>query len=117
IRGVIEGQLANGVERRLEAQVVAGDGDGQNLTGILETDGIGTISRDLSSPGESRLEAIHRGITAIRLGLFGEPDAIGIHPTDYEQVIFEKGADGHYLLGPASRSEERRVGKEWRRWA
>ena len=109
IRGVIEGQLANGVERRLEAQVVAGDGDGQNLTGILETDGIGSIVRDVSSPGESRLEAIHRGITAIRLGLFGEPDAIGIHPTDYEQVIFEKGTDGHYLLGPASQQTSRTV--------
>jgi len=109
IRGVIEGQLAYGVEARLETQIVSGDGQGENLQGILETDGIGSIVRNVSSPVESRLEAIHRGITAVRLGLFMEPDAIGIHPSDYEACVFEKGSDGQYLLGPASQQTSRTI--------
>lgn len=109
IRGVIEGQLAYGVEARLETQIVSGDGSSENLEGILETDGIGSIVRNVSSPVESRLEAIHRGITAVRLGLFMEPDAIGIHPSDYEACVFEKGSDGQYLLGPASQQTSRTI--------
>lgn len=108
IRGIIEGQLAYGVEARLESQIVSGDGTGQNLTGILNTTGIGSIARG-TSPEEKRLEAIHRGITTVRLGLFMEPDAIGIHPSDYEETVFEKDDNGQYLLGPASQQTSRTI--------
>lgn len=108
IRGLLEGRLESGVDRRLETQIVSGDGIAPNLTGILNTTGIGSIARNVAG-SEPRLEAIHRGITTVRLALFDEPDAIGLHPTDYEETVFEKGSDGHWLLGPASQQTSRTI--------
>lgn len=106
VRGLLEGRLRSGVERRFETQIVSGDGAGENLRGILNTTGIGTVAKGGTEP---RHEAIHRAITTIRLALFGEPDAIGLHPTDYEEVVLEKDANGNYLLGPASQQTSRTV--------
>ncbi|MGH7540866.1 MAG: phage major capsid protein [Gemmatimonadota bacterium] len=106
VQSLLEGRLQNGVERRLESQMLAGDGVGVNLRGILNTTGIGTVARNTAG-GEPRVEAIHRAITAIRLALFGEPDGVLIHPTDYEETVFEKGTDGQYLLGPVAQQSSR----------
>jgi HK97 family phage major capsid protein len=108
IRGLLEGRVRYGLENRLETQVVAGDGTGENLTGILNTTGIGSIARNVAG-SERRVEAIHRGITVVRLALFMEPDAVGLNPADYEEVVFEKDDNGAYLLGPASQQTSRTV--------
>lgn len=106
VRALLEGRLRSGVERRFETQIVSGDGAGDNLRGILQTSGRGSVTKGGTEP---RLEAIHRGITTVRLALFAEPDAVGLHPTDYEEVVFEKGTDGQYLLGPASQQSSRTI--------
>lgn len=98
-RTLLEGRLMNSVERRFEGQIVSGDGTGDNLTGILNTSGLGAVARDTAG-GEKRLEAIHRGMTAVRISLEDEPTAVGIHPTTYEQTVFEKDTTGNYLLAP-----------------
>lgn len=93
------GQLLSvGVELSLENEVVAGDGTGQHLTGILHTSGINSVSRDVTG-AERRVETLHRAITQERLTLFGEPDGMVLNPTDYEQTIFEKtdSGDGGYV--------------------
>jgi hypothetical protein len=77
--------------------LISGRGTGSNLEGILNTTGIGAINRN-GTTSERKLEAIHRGITWIRLHGFVEPDGIGFHPQDYEDVIFEKDGNQNYLL-------------------
>jgi HK97 family phage major capsid protein len=104
-RALLEGRLQNGVERRLESQLVSGDGSGENLRGVLNTSGIASVARGT----DPRIEAIHKGITQVRLNGFVEPDALLLHPSDYEEAIFEKDANGAYLLGPASQQESRTV--------
>lgn len=100
IQALLEGRLQNGVQRRFETQVVNGGGTGQDLTGILQDSNTPSITRDTTN--ESRLDFIHRQITAVRLSLFDEPDAIGLHPTDYHEVVIEKADDsGVYQLGGA----------------
>src|SRR6185369_1368008 len=109
VQALLEGRLQMGVELRFESQRVSGHGVGQNLTGILNTDGIGHVNRD-GTNDERLLEVIHRSITAVRLAFFGEPDAIGVHPSSYEQVVFEKDSNtGQYLLGPASQATSRTI--------
>jgi hypothetical protein len=109
LQSLLEGRLQSGVERRLESQIVSGNGAGENLRGILETANIGYVDRDTTN-SERLLEAIHRGITAVRLSLFDEPDAIGLHPSSYEDIVFEKDTNtGQYLLGPASQATSRTV--------
>ncbi|HVS85652.1 MAG TPA: phage major capsid protein [Gaiellaceae bacterium] len=97
LQGLIAGRLSYGVEARLDTQIVQGDGTGSNLTGILNTDNIGSINRN-GTASERKIEAIHRGITWIRLHGFVEPDGLGIHPQDYEDVLFEKDDNNNYLL-------------------
>jgi HK97 family phage major capsid protein len=97
LQALVEGRLEYGVESRLDLQIVQGDGTGQNLTGILSTSGIGSINRN-GTASERKLEAIHRGITWLRLHGYVEPDGIGFHPQDYEDVLFEKDDNGNYLL-------------------
>lgn len=108
LQALLEGRLETGVQLRFESQIVSGNGLGQNLEGILNTDGIGYVERNTTG-NERVLEVIHRGITKVRLNLFAEPDAIGIHPSDYELAVFEKGSDGQYLLGPASQATARTI--------
>jgi HK97 family phage major capsid protein len=95
--------LSVGVELALEDEVVSGDGTGQHLTGILETDGINSVFRDVTTP-ERRVETLHRAITRERLTLFGEPDGMVLHPTDYEETIFEKTSStgGYVWIGALS---------------
>lgn len=108
IQALLEGRLQNGVSRRFESQVVSGDGTGQNLTGILETSGVPSIERNLTT--ESRLDFLHRAITAVRLSLFDEPDAIGLHPSDYHDCVIEKASTaGTYQLGGAGNQEVRSI--------
>lgn len=91
---IVENQLGEDVMLRLESQILSGDGSGDNLTGILNS-GIESVTRDTTN--ERRVEAIHRAITVVRLA-FREPDAILLHPNDFQDTLFEKaegtGIDG-----------------------
>lgn len=108
VQALLEGRLQNGVQRRFESQVVSGDGTGQNLLGILENTDVPSITRDTTN--ESRLDFLHRAITAVRLTLFDEPDAIGLHPSDYHDCVTEKASTaGTYQLGGAGLQDVRSI--------
>lgn len=98
LQALLERLLTFGVDLALENEIVGGDGTGQHLVGILETDGINYVDRDTTN-AERRVETLHRAITRERLTLFGEPDAMVMHPNDYEQTLFEKtdAGDGGYV--------------------
>lgn len=103
IRTIVENELALGALDRLDTQLASGDGAGQNLTGIYNASGIGTQALG----GLSRSEALHKAITKIRIaaGVLSEPDAIGIHPSDFEDLILEQDANGQYIFGPPNSGE------------
>ena len=94
---VIGSELVNGIIHEENAQLLSGDGAGDNLEGILQTSGIGSISLN---PGELEAEALHRGMTRVRTVGFREPDGVILHPNDLEAVMFAKAVDaGLYLAG------------------
>lgn len=86
---IVENQLQEDVMLRLEQQLLTGDGSGSNLTGILHTSGINSVFRDVTTP-ERRVATLHRGITAIRVAAFREPDAILLHPNDYQDMLLQE---------------------------
>lgn len=99
LQSLLENRLLRGVRLRLEAQVLSGDGTGENLTGILSTSGIGSQALGALS----HFDAVHKAITNVRINyLADDPNAIGLHPTDYEKVILEKDANGNYVHGRAA---------------
>lgn len=118
LRTIIDGLLRLGLDLRLDTQMASGDGLGENLRGIYNTTGIGSIARVVPATGntntpESRADAIHRALTIIRLA-FHEPSATGLHPRDWQDLRLLRGgnpavantatvagseATGDYLLG------------------
>jgi HK97 family phage major capsid protein len=95
LRTLIDARLQDGVNLRLDSQMINGDGAGENLRGILNTTGV------LAQPrgADPAIEAILKAVTAVRLQ-FLEPDAILMHPTDAMNARLAKNAQGDYYFGP-----------------
>jgi HK97 family phage major capsid protein len=95
LRTMIEGRLGDGLLQRVETQVAAGNGVGENLRGIYNTVGIAAQP----AAAEPAVDTIHRAITLIRLA-FQEPNAVGIHPLDWEDIRLSKNGNDDYYYGP-----------------
>lgn len=100
LRGIIDQRLRYIVLRRLEAQIINGNGTAPNLRGILATSGIGAVTYDA---GELAADQILNGIVNVLLA-DATADGILMHPTDWAAVLKVKAAgDGHYYsAGPFS---------------
>ena len=103
VRGLINGRLLLGLDLVLEDQVLGGDGNGENLTGILETANI-----NIQGVGsDNELDAIFKARTQIRVNGKGRPNAILLHPNDWETIRLTRenvasATLGQYLMGPPS---------------
>lgn len=96
LQTIIEGRLRYSVQRRLESQILAGDGTGSNLTGLIHTPGIQTVPY---AGTVYQADQILTGLTQIMLA-FGEPDAVVLNPLDWEGVLTKKATgDGQYFSG------------------
>jgi HK97 family phage major capsid protein len=95
LQTIIDSQLQYGLQLRLENEIVAGNGSGENLTGITNTSGILTQARS----SDTNEDALFKGITQLRLG-FIEPNGIGVHPINWQAMRLRKASTaGTYILG------------------
>ena len=83
---VVQNRLTYGVLRRLENQLVAGDGTGDNLTGILSTSGIASVA---FAAGTALSDLSLSGITDVLLS-DAEPDGVLLNPTDVQSMLVAK---------------------------
>lgn len=95
-RTLLESRLQSGLERRVESQLLGGDGLGENIKGIINSAGFATQAKGT----DTRLDAVHKAMTQIRIATQSqvEPEVIGIHPTDYELVVLDKNSNGNYTV-------------------
>jgi HK97 family phage major capsid protein len=71
-------------ERRLELQILSGDGTGSNLTGILHTTGIGAPA---SVTGDTvNADLIANGLSTV-LTSEVEPNGVVVNPIDYVRAL------------------------------
>ena len=98
LKSELEGEGRKAVTLKTENQVLSGDGTGENLPGILNTTGIATLAKGAGT-AETVPDAVHRGITAVRINLEDDITAIGVHPNDYERYALAKDDQGRYLSG------------------
>jgi hypothetical protein len=101
LRSIIDARLRYGVERRLEGQILSGNGTEPNLKGILKTTGLGVVkfaAGDLTGGADPTL----KGITTILLA-DAQAGAIIMHPTNWQEALLAKATsgDGHYFSGGA----------------
>lgn len=93
LTGYIQGRLSYACEKRLDAQVINGDGVAPNIRGILNTTGVQTQS--LGTDG--MLIAIRKSITKVQVAGY---DASGVvmHPVDWEGVELAKDSGGGFIF-------------------
>jgi len=102
LRNLIDMKMIQGLKRRLEGQIVSGNGTAPNLRGIRNTSGIQTRSGAAGSASaryeatDTALDTIRRAITDISLA-YGVADAVCLNPADAEKMELTKDDNGNYM--------------------
>jgi hypothetical protein len=84
----VSNRLTYSVLRRVENALVAGDGTGDNLTGIINTTGIAAIAY---TGGTALADLALDGIVAV-LASDAEPNAVVLSPADWGSILAAKAA-------------------------
>lgn len=97
LRSIIDTELLYGLRLAEDAQLLNGDGAGENILGLLNTPGIQTYP-GAATPvaGDTYIDAIRRAATRIYLSYY-EPTGIIVHPMDWEKIETTKDANGNYV--------------------
>lgn len=96
LAGLIDTELRYGLALVEDAQILAGDGTGENLPGLI------TEATPYDAPmviaGSTMLDEI--GLAILQLTLLDfTPSGIVMHPSDWMRICLLKDADGHYIVG------------------
>lgn len=97
LQGTINNELLYGLRIAEDAQLLSGDGTGENLLGILNTPGVQVYNRGTTDAGETRIDALRRAATRAALAFY-EPTGYVLHPFDWEAVELTKTTEGSYIL-------------------
>lgn len=96
LEGLINDELSADIAEAEEAQILNGDGSGENFTGITATSGIQTQawSTDLFT-------TVRKGLTKARTVGRVNPTALVLNPADAERIdLAQDGNDRYYYGGP-----------------
>ena len=95
LQSVINNELLYGLQLEEDRQILSGDGQNDELLGILNTSNIQTYTQ---ADAEQKADALRRAATKALLANY-EPTGYVIHPYDWEDVELQKGSgDGQYML-------------------
>lgn len=95
VQGYLNSRLQTMIRLRLDSQLLNGDGSAPNLEGILDAGktSVGSTNFSSYSGNLGKLGAIYGAITDIRVNAFTEPDAIVMHPSDWNDIVTSVSAD------------------------
>lgn len=99
-KAYLENRMVFGLQRKEEDQLLNGTGTAPQITGILQRSGLATaVVTAAGLTAVKIMEGVFNQMTALRATSFVEPDAIVIHPTDWQTVRLGKDAQGQYYAG------------------
>jgi HK97 family phage major capsid protein len=99
-RAYLENRMVFGIQRKEEDQLLNGTGTAPNIKGILQRTGLApAVTTTATLTATKAMEGIFNQITALRATSFVEPDAIVIHPTDWQTIRLGKDGQGQYYAG------------------
>ena len=93
---VINGRLVYQLGLMEENQLLAGNGTGTNIRGVLNRSGIQT---EAAADRNDNADAIFRAMTKVSTGSGLDADGIVIHPLDYQALRLKKDNNGQYMGG------------------
>lgn len=105
VEGYLNNRLQFGVRQRLDGQILTGDGSAPNLAGILNTSGIQTQAKST----DPTPDAIFKAMTKVRVTGRANPNAIVLHPNDWQDIRLLRTADGLYIWGSPSEAGPERI--------
>lgn len=97
MRDLIDTELRDNLLEELEDQIIAGDGTGQNFTGIANVSGTQAQAWDsniLTTLRRARTKVVTVGRT--------RPTAYGLHPNDWEDIDLLQDNEARYYFGGPS---------------
>jgi HK97 family phage major capsid protein len=95
IRDYVNNRLRFMVLQTEEAQLLTGDGNAPNMTGLLNVSGIQTQAMG----ADNAVDAIYKAMTKIRTVGFFEPDGVVIHENDWQDIKLSKDGNEQYYGG------------------
>ena len=96
LRDIIDTELRYGLELKEDAQLLNGDGTGDNLSGLITN--ATAYSAPITLTGPTMIDQIGLGLLQTTLADF-TPTGIVLHPSDWMRIRLLKDTDGNYLLG------------------
>jgi HK97 family phage major capsid protein len=102
LQGLINSRLMYGLNLLSDAQLLYGDGSGQNLTGLMVDPGVSDIgglavgTTTANVPG-AMLDHIRKAITECQVNEFYNINGVVLNPKDWQTLELAKGNDGHYI--------------------
>lgn len=96
LQGEIDGELRYGLDLEEEDQIIAGDGTGENLSGLL-TDAT-AFSAAAGLPNTTRIDRLRLALLQVALANYAS-NGIAIHPTDWAAIELLKDSQGRYVFG------------------
>jgi HK97 family phage major capsid protein len=105
-RSVIDQEMVAGLIAAENQELLNGSGAG-HIAGLLASAAATPVT---ITAGEPVAEALHRGLTTLRVEAFSEPDGIVLHPADLEALRFAKATgSGVYLAGDPLEADAARL--------
>lgn len=92
VQGYLDSRLRTMLQLRLDDVLIGGSGVAPIIKGLLNVTGINSFNYSSYSGSLKRIGQIYEMITEIRKDAFMEPDAILMHPSDWNDVVTETNA-------------------------
>lgn len=109
LQATINNELLYGLRLTEDNQILNGTGTGEDLLGILRTEGIQEYDQS-DNPADKKQDAVRRAATLSVLAYF-DPTGVVLHPFDFEAIELDKTTDGAYTV-----TSNVAIGAEARLW-
>ncbi len=106
LQSYIDGRLRYGLEYVEEAQILAGDGTGQNLEGLIPQ--ATAFDTNLLKSDDQQVDILRRAILQVRIAEYAA-SGIVLNPVDWADIETLKDANGRYLFGNPGQSIQPRM--------